>query len=126
MMPLFHMIKIIAVSFLIHSSMSFPMSADKDIISLVPRADEDCFATGFGIADFHAFNGSDTEPAYISFKAGSDGFEGRLLCSKKSSTPLHFLDPVPCNNTASSGLFFSYPRDNLLRVHEVSACGTTE
>jgi hypothetical protein len=129
MLARFYMIKTLALSLLIPFSLSLPSPASKDSISLLPRADADCFASAFGINDFKAYSGGDTEPASVFFKTGSKDFDGDLLCSRRgeagSKSP-YFDTPVPCNKTSLPNIFFSYPQDQLLRVFEVTTCGTQE
>jgi hypothetical protein len=128
-MPGPSIIKIIAISLLIHFSLSFPISSYKDSISSLPRADEDCFATTFGITDFHSFSGSATEPASVSFSTASDNFNGQMLCSRNGengSTFPYFSTPVPCSKTVLPNFFFSYPEDRILRIYEVGTCGDDE
>lgn len=129
-MPRLDIVKIIiAISILTHFSLCFPALPHDDALSLSPRADPDCFATTFSITDFKAFSGSETEPAFVSFKTGSKDVDGQLICSKAGedgSTSPYFLEPLPCNKTGLPNIFFSYPEDRLLRVYQVTSCGTTK
>lgn len=123
-------IKIIAISLIIRSSLSLPAPSHNDPNSIPPRAESDCFATAFGINDFKSFSGSDIQPAFVSFKTGVKDVEGDLLCSRggdeKMKSP-YFVDPLPCKKpTGSPNIFFSYPKDGLLRVYQVTSCGNTQ
>jgi hypothetical protein len=119
--------KAVAFSLLFPLLLAFPTLTPTSSPSLFPRADDECFATAFGITDFRSFDGSDTQPASVSFKAASDHFEGQVLCSRSGasgSTSPYFLPAVPCNRTGLPNIFFSYPEDRVLRVYQVTPCGT--
>lgn len=127
-MPCLNMFKGFAVVLLMRLILSLPTSTHKESKSLLPRADEDCFASTFGLTDFKTFSGSDGLPASMSFRVGSDDLEGAFSCTRNGgpgSTSPYFTDPVSCNTTTLPNFFFSYPEQGRLRISEVEACGST-